>query len=104
MQNRIYHPEKGIIRRVTEVAEVVGMENNKVQLNKIYEYNYSADQHKYVAVTAKTLNEIAYMKGLSNKEILEELNNRERYLLKNIENKRCDLHETKEILNNYYYN
>ena len=104
MQNRIYHPKKGIIRRVTEVSEVVGMESNKPQLNTIYKYNFATDSLEFTAVSSIALNEIASMKGLSNKEVLDELNDREKYLLNNIENKRRNIYETKEILENYHNN
>ena len=39
MQNRIYNAHIGTIRRITEVAEVVGMEMGHVQLNKIFQYH-----------------------------------------------------------------
>ena len=101
MQNRIYHPEKGIIRRVTEVSEVVGMEQNTPQLNEIYRYDYSKDALEYVAVSSNALNEIANMKGLSNHDILDEISKREEYLQQNIANKRSNIYETKQILNKY---
>ena len=103
MQNRIYHPSKGTIRRVTEVAEVVGMEMNKVQLNQIYRYNYSKDKLEYIAISSNALNEIASMKGLSSQEILKEIENRQEYLENNLKNERIDIYETKKILNNYEY-
>lgn len=102
MQNRIFHPTHGIIRRVTEVAEVVGMEMNKVQLNKIYQYNYSEDKLEYTAISSKALNEMASMKGISIKEITKEIKDRESYLIENSENKR-NIYETKKILNDYSY-
>lgn len=37
MQNRMYRSEGGSIRRVTEVAEIVGMEEGNVQLNRVFE-------------------------------------------------------------------
>lgn len=102
MQNRIFHPTQGIIRRVTEVAEVVGMEMNKVQLNKIYQYDYSEDKLEYTAISSKALNEMASMKGISIKEITKEINDRESYLIENSENRR-NIYETKKILNDYSY-
>ncbi len=101
MQNRIYHPEKGIIRRVTEVSEVVGMESDKPQLNNIYKYNFASDTLEFTAVSSIAMNEIASMKGLSNKELLNELREREKYLLKNINNKRS-IYETKDIMNKFH--
>ncbi|WP_461435905.1 CpaF family protein [Methanosphaera sp.] len=102
MQNRIFHPTQGIIRRVTEVAEVVGMEMNKVQLNKIYQYDYSEDKLEYTAISSKALNEMASMKGISIKEITKEIKDRESYLIENSENRR-NINETKKILNDYSY-
>lgn len=101
MQNRIFHPQKGIIRRVTEVSEVVGMENSIPQLNEIYRYNYSTDSLDYVAVSSNAMSQLASMKGYSNHEMLGELSRREQYLLENIGNERRNIYETKEILNNY---
>ena len=102
MQNRIFHPTQGIIRRVTEVAEVVGMEMNKVQLNKIYQYDYSEDKLEYTAISSKALNEMASMKVISIKEITKEIKDRESYLIENSENRR-NIYETKKILNDYSY-
>ena len=39
MQNRIYTPSGVSFRRISEVAEVVGMEEGTVQLNKIFQWN-----------------------------------------------------------------
>lgn len=102
MQNRMYHPEKGPLRRITEVAEVVGNENEKVQLNKIFEYDYTEDSLNYVAISSNALNEIAMMKGISYKEIIDEISSREKYLLKNCNNESSDIHHVKEIINRYY--
>lgn len=102
MQKRFYHPNKGIIRRITEVSEVVGMETNHVQLNKIYQYDYSLDKIEYTAINSKALNSLASMKGMTIKEISKEIKEREEYLLKNIKNKEITTRETKNILNNYY--
>ena len=102
MQNRIFHPTQGIIRRVTEVAEVVGMEMNKVQLNKIYQYDYSEDKLEYTAISSKALNEMASMKVISIKEITKEIKDRESYLIENSENSR-NIYETKKTLNDYSY-
>ncbi len=104
MQNRIHHPEKGIIRRITEVAEVVGMEMNKVQLNKIYQYNYSTDQLEYTAISSKALNEISSMKGVPIQDIKNEIKKREKYLIENSKKEHHNTLETKTIINNYYHN
>lgn len=101
MQNRIYHPEKGIIRRITEVSEVVGMEMGKIQLNKIYQYDYSLDRLEYTAINSKALNNIASMKGMTMKEITKEIERREKYLLENMKNKE-NTADTTKLINNYH--
>ena len=102
MQKRFNHPEKGVIRRITEVAEVVGMEKDKPQLNKIFEYDYVSDKISYSAVSSNAINEIASMKGISNHEILEEIKRREKYLIKNCKKEVLDIHESKKIISKYY--
>lgn len=101
MQNRIFHPQKGIIRRVTEVAEVVGMDMGKIQLNKIYEYDYHKDKLNYIAITSNSFNQIASMKGLTNKELLNELKMREDYLIENIKKEKIDIYKANDIINQY---
>ena len=104
MQKRFNHPEKGVIRRITEVAEVVGMEKNKPQLNKIFEYDYVSDKISYSAVSSNAINNIASMKGISNHEILEEIKRREEYLIRNCKKEVLDIHESKKIISKYYNN
>ena len=59
MQNRIYTPSGVSFRRISEVAEVVGMEEGVVQLNKIFEWNPENDSIERVGMTSKTLAQIA---------------------------------------------
>lgn len=102
MQNRMYHPDKGPLRRITEVAEIVGNENEKIQLNKIFEYDYTQDKLNYVAISSNALNEIASMKGMSYKEVMNEIKKREKYLIENCNNESSDIHDAKKIINKYY--
>ena len=104
MQNRIYNKDKGSIRRVTEVVEITGMELDNLQLNKIYEYNPSEDKLEFRAISCNALNKIASMKGLSYKDILDEIDKREKYLLENMNLSMEDIDNAEEIINNYYDN
>lgn len=101
MQKRIYHPKHGIIRRITDVAEVVGMENNKIQLNTIYKYNSVNDSIKYTAINCNALNKIAYLTGLTYKQVHEEIHEREKYLEK-YQDKNMNIEKVHEIINNYH--
>ena len=104
MQNRIYNKDKGSIRRVTEVVEITGMELDNLQLNKIYEYDPSEDKLEFRAISCNVLNKIASMKGLSYRDILDEIDKREKYLLENMNLSMEDIDDAEEIINNYYDN
>lgn len=102
MQNRIFNKHKGVIRRITEVAEISGMESDNLQLNKIYEYDPKSDKQNYVAISCNFLVKIATLKGWTYKDILDEINERERYLLKSMENDMNDIQVAQNIINKYY--
>lgn len=76
MQNRIYTPSGVSFRRISEVAEVVGMEEGVVQLNKIFEWNPENDAIEQVGMTSKTLAQIANLSGKSISELYGEIENR----------------------------
>ena len=76
MQNRIYTPSGVSYRRVSEVAEVVGMEEGTVQLNKIFQWNPEKDTIENVSVTSNTLVQISNLSGRSLNELYEEIKNR----------------------------
>ena len=77
MQNRIYTPSGVSYRRISEVAEVVGIEEGVVQLNKIFQWNPETDRIDNVSITSKTLSQIASLSGKSLSEIHKEIENRE---------------------------
>ncbi|MFQ6051961.1 MAG: CpaF family protein [Candidatus Hydrothermarchaeota archaeon] len=77
MQKRIHHREKGVLRRITEIAEVVGMEGGKIQLNKIYEWDPMTDNIKPTDVPCRLKQEIAEYSGLTGDEINVEIKKRE---------------------------
>lgn len=104
MQNRIYNPHKGTIRRVTEVAEVVGQEGNTPQLNRIYKYDPLTDTLEYSAISCGVINKIASLKAISIKDVNDEIERRKEYLEENLENESLDIHEVQLILNEYYHN
>ncbi|MDP1552953.1 MAG: CpaF family protein [Methanobacteriaceae archaeon] len=76
MQNRMYRPEGGSIRRITEVAEVVGMEEGNVQLNRVFEWNNVTDKLEYVGIASQTLRSLSELRGVSITEIEEEIEKR----------------------------
>ena len=77
MQNRIYTPSGVSYRRISEVVEVVGIEEDAVQLNKIFQWNPKSDTIENVGVASKTLTQIAELSGTSVQKLYEEIRNRQ---------------------------
>ena len=77
MQNRIYTPSGISYRRISEVAEIVGIEEGVTQLNRIFKWNPERDIIDNVSVSSSTLTQIANLSGKSMHEIYREIENRE---------------------------
>ena len=102
MQNRMYRPEGGSIRRITEVAEVVGMEEGNVQLNRVFEWNNMVDKVEYVGIASQTLREMAELRGITITEIEEEIEKRRLVLEYMGDNNIRSIKEVGEWISNYY--
>ena len=76
MQQRIYHRQKGQIRRVTEVAEVTGLEGGRPQLSRIFKWNPGKDAVEPTGVPSKIKRTIAEFSGMSGSAIEVELGRR----------------------------
>jgi flagellar protein FlaI len=76
MQQRIYHRQKGQIRRITEVAEVTGLEGGKPQLSRIFKWNPRLDAVEPTGVPSKIKRMIAEFSGMSGNDIQIELEKR----------------------------
>ncbi len=102
MQQRMYRPDGGSIRRVTEVAEVVGMEEGNVQLNRVFEWNNVTDKVDYVGIASQTLREISELRGIGITEIEEEIEKRRIILEYMADNNIRSIEEVGQSINNYY--
>jgi len=69
MQIRFHSRKKGTIRRITEIAEISGMEGESIQLNKLYKYDPAKDELVPTGVPSRTLNNLAHHTGMSIAEI-----------------------------------
>lgn len=104
MQNRIYSPSGVSYRRISEVAEIVGIEEGVIQLNKIFQWNPETDRIDNVSITSKTLSQIANLSGKSIHEINREIENRE-IVLKHMLNQNIrSVEDVKSVLDLYYKN
>ena len=102
MQNRIYKPNGVSFRRISEVAEVSGIEEGVVQLNKIFEWDPQSDTIKNVGITSKTLTEIAKVSGNSLNSIYDEIKNREIVLQHMVNQNIRSIKDVGAILEMYY--
>lgn len=102
MQNRIYTSSGMSYRRITEVAEVVGIEEGVVQLNKIFEWNPKDDLIENIGVSSKTLEDIFKLGGKSLNDLYCEIENRKLVLKHMIHQNIRSVKEVKDVLELYY--
>lgn len=76
MQVRFHSRKKGTIRRVTEIAEVSGLEGESIQLNTLYKYDPAKDELVPTGVPSRTINILARHTGMSVREIELEIEKR----------------------------
>ena len=104
MQNRIYAPSGVSFRRISEVAEVVGIEEGVIQLNKIFQWNPELDIIENVSVSSKTLSQIANLSGKSINELHQEIGNRELVLKHMVDHDIRSVEDVNAVLELYYKN
>ena len=104
MQNRIYTPSGVSYRRISEVAEVVGMEEGVIQLNKIFQWNPEKDVIENVSISSKTVSQIANLSGKSINELHREIENRQLVLEHMVSHNIRSVEYVKAVLELYYKN
>lgn len=102
MQNRIYRSDGVSFRRISEVAEVSGIEEGVIQLNKIFEWDPQSDTIKNVGITSKTLTEIANVSGNSLNSLYDEIKNREIVLQHIVDWNIRSIRDVSTVLEMYY--
>ncbi|WP_407378883.1 CpaF family protein [Methanobrevibacter sp.] len=102
MQNRIYKPNGVSYRRISEVAEVVGIEEGTVQLNKIFEWNPETDKIENVSIASRTLSEIAKLSGNSLNDLYKEIGNRQIVLQHMLSHNIRSVDEVNAVIESYY--
>lgn len=102
MQNRIYRSDGVSFRRISEVAEVSGIEEGVIQLNKIFEWDPQSDTIKNVGIASKTLTEIANVSGNSLNSLYDEIKNREIVLQHMVNQNIRSIRDVSTVLEMYY--
>lgn len=104
MEKRIYRSDGISYRRITEIVEVVGMEEGTVQLSKLFEWDSEKDEFRNLTIMSKTLEEIANLKGIHISKLNKEWEKRRdvlNYLVKNNISSQKDI---STFIENYYLN
>ena len=104
MQNRIYTPSGVSYRRISEVVEVVGMESDTIQLNRIFKWNPKRDAIEKVGVSSQTLTNIAEVSGKSLTQLYGEIENRKLVLQHMINQDIRSVSDVNRVIELYYKN
>jgi flagellar protein FlaI len=99
---RMYHREKGLIRRIAQVAEVARM-NEKVLLSNIFEWSPKTDQVKRTDMPSHALEDLSGKTGLSKKALQKEIMVRQRILEWMLENNIKSTPDVEKIIQEYYF-
>ncbi|KXA91257.1 hypothetical protein AKJ57_01940 [candidate division MSBL1 archaeon SCGC-AAA259A05] len=102
MQQRIHHRKMGQIRRITEIAEVMGFENGKPQLSRIYKWNAKKDALGSTGVPSTIKKTIADFAGMEGSEIEREIKRRAVVLEWLREKEIRDVYKVGEVVQEYY--
>ncbi|MBI5225406.1 Flp pilus assembly complex ATPase component TadA [Candidatus Micrarchaeota archaeon] len=81
MQNRLHDRRKGVIRRVTEIAEVSNDENEMPKLAIIYQWDSAKDKLQPTGIPSNFVNTLATFTGLRKEDIYDEIENRKKVLM-----------------------
>lgn len=101
MQKRIYLPNGVSFRRISEVAEISGVEEGTIQLNKIFEWNPQKDQIEKVGIASKTLADIGKISGHTLNDLNHEIANREAVLNHMLNRNIRSIRDVKGVLDMY---
>ncbi|MCC7553054.1 MAG: CpaF family protein [Methanobacteriaceae archaeon] len=102
MQNRIYKSNGESVRRISEVAEIVGVEEGTIQLNKIFQWNPETDKVENISIASKTIDEISKKSGINSEILFNEIANRQILIEYLVKNNIRSIYEVKEYIEKYY--
>ncbi|MDO8634047.1 MAG: ATPase, T2SS/T4P/T4SS family [archaeon] len=103
VQNRFYVKGKGMLRRVSQVAEVSSMER-KALVGTLFEWDRKTDEIKRTDVPSRLMEELADRLQVTKKEIMREITVRKKILEFLLEEKITSNIEVEKIIQQYYYN
>ncbi|MDI6654822.1 MAG: CpaF family protein [Candidatus Hydrothermarchaeota archaeon] len=101
MQNKFTHQGK-LVRRITEVAEITGMEDGKIKMEIIYQHDPRDDRVKSTGVPASIKKKLAELRGMDEKEVEEEIERRQEIIEYMVRKGMRSIEEVGRLINEYY--
>ncbi len=95
VEHRIHDKKKGTIRRITEIAEVTGVLENKTSTQTLFERDPIKDRLIKTNVQSEYMKTLMKFTGFTAKRIEEELEERKKLFEKLIQK---DVHEMPEVV------
>ncbi len=100
MVHRMYRPDRGIYRRVTQISEVTRMEE-RVLLADLYKWSPEKDELRREDIPSHNLDLLSKYTGRSRKKLKEELELRE-VVLRYMSKEKMGREECRKVINRYY--
>jgi flagellar protein FlaI len=101
MQNRFSHRGK-TVRRITEVTEILGVEDGHVKLSNVFEWDPKTDTVKSTDVPSRIKSMLAEKRGVELKDIDDEIERRKKILEWMVAKKVHGVKEVGRLINEYY--
>ena len=104
VQNKVYVKGKGTIRRITQVSEITGMQENIAQIGDIYKWDIGEDEIIRTPYPIILLDEIASAAGVTRADLNYEIGRRERFLNYLVDKNVVEGKEVRDMIQWYYEN
>ncbi len=101
MQNRFTHGGK-VVRRITEIAEITGLEGDRAKINVLYEWDPMEDIVKSTGIPSSILWKLGELRGVGLEEVMSEMKRREAVLKYMVENDVTGIKNVGACINEYY--
>lgn len=81
MQHRLHDRRKGVIRRITEIAEVSPDENSMPKLQILYQWDAAKDKLQATGIPSNFIQTLSTFTGLQKSDIYDEIESRKKILM-----------------------
>jgi len=102
--NRFYSKSKGVIRRITQVSELAGIEKGVVQLGDIFLYDQDKDITSRTEYPILLIEKIADRTGMTKKQVQSEMYIRQKVLEALVKNNIRDNKQVCDVFQEYHNN